>query len=366
MRTLNLTSYMFPIRILVLYSCFFLMVLSGFSQKKDLLEGDLILQQYTGATYCDQPMSEMDFETIRVGIEALPRQELRFEKIRMTFCGECLLTPYVLQLMQLFEDPAYEYDVMRWAYYYTYDLGNYRNLLPFMEGLVFQDRMESYLNERQNAQRSDIEGRRQLMVDSELQTVLTELNKQSAEQMRLVVAKEIVRSNNLLSEQFAQMVQQFDLRKNQIELIQYGYDKVYDPANYFVVYELLRGANVRKVQTYIASQPQRKEDAYTSTRELGCFYVDARGEFEGHLRSIQSKSYAKDRIRFARSVFGEYCFNTRELIECVKLFPSDADRLTLVTDAYSDIYDPWNYYLVFSHLRSQNSINELAAVLVGR
>ncbi len=366
MRTLNLTSYMISIRILILISCFSLLLISGFSQKKDLIEGDLILQQYTGPTYCDQPMSEMDFETIRVGIEALPRQELRFEKIRTTLCGECLLTPYVLQLMQLFEDPAYEYDVMRWAYYYTYDLENYRNLLPFMEGLVFQDRMEAYLNERQNAQRSDIEGRRQLMADSELETVLSELNKQSTEQMRLVVAMEVVRSNNLLSEQFAQIVQQFKLSKNQIELIQYGYGKVYDPANYFVVYELLRGANVRKVQAYIESQPQRTEEAYTSTRELGCFYVDARGEFEGHLRSIKAKSYARDRIRFARSVFGEYCFNTRELIECIQLFPADSDRLALVTDAYGHIFDPWNYYLVFSHLRSQNSINELAVVLEGR
>lgn len=329
------------------------------AQNRMLTDVRTVIRQYEGESYCDQPMSELEFEEYKSSIARLRSEKLRFEKFRTTVSDQCLATPYLYQLMELFTNPSLEYDVLRLGFYYCFDIENYINLAPYMQGQVYQNRLESFVRERTFSIRSDVEGRRELLSPSELRRAIALMGSFNTDQTRVAVAKQFVSSNNMRSEQFRELVNLVKLNNNKIELLHFGYDFVYDPANYYAAYQELKRKDITKVETYLNGKKRPDDEMYTSSRELGCTIILSKSEFETHKRGIVGKRFDSERLRFARSLFDTYCFNVNELKQCMELFRSDADRKELALYAQDRIYDPWNFYLVAGSFASESKAAEL-------
>ncbi|MEL6671912.1 MAG: DUF4476 domain-containing protein [Bacteroidota bacterium] len=333
------------------------------AQDQMLLNPKAVIQQYQGESFCTNPMRELDFEAFRQEIERLPSEQLRFEKIRVSVGQQCLVTPYLFRLMQLFTNPTLEYDMLRLCFYYTFDLNNYEKLIPYMQGQVYQDRMKEFLNERNFSIRADVEGKRELVSNFEMKKAISALQGFTSDRARVQVAKQFVSTNNMRSEQFRDIVQLIKLNKGKLELVKYGYQYIYDPVNYFAVYENLRRADRQEIEAMIRLNQRSEQEGYTSSRSLGCTYLVSKSEFEVHKRSIQAQRYDADRLRYAKSLFGTYCFNVNELKDCLALFDSDADRRELAAHAFGKVYDGWNFYLVSTSFRSQSTVERLFSEL---
>lgn len=337
---------------------FFMSVsLAATAQPETLLNPARALQGYTGESYCPVPVSELDFEEFFTQIKNLPNDRLRFEKIRTEVHSMCLATPYVFRMIELIENAGFEYDMMRLCFYYCVDPENYDRLLPYMQGGTYREAMSIFLRERVNSQRAEVEGQRQLMNTSEMDRAIAILRNLDSDQSKLAVATEIISENNLLSEQVREIVNQLNLTGNKKELTQRAYPLVYDPANFFLVYERLPRRDRQKIMSEIAANQRPDEPAYTSSREIGCTYRVAESEFVGHLNSLKAQQREDLKLRLAQQLFENNCFNVSELRRAMNLFESDIDRLELVKVAQAYVFDPWNIYMVNAEFRRASSID---------
>lgn len=327
------------------------------AQPETLLNPAKALQGYTGESYCPVPMSELDFEAFFIDLKALPNDRLRFEKIRTEISALCLATPYVFRMMELIENSGFEYDMMRLAFYYCADPGNYHRLLPYMQGGTYREGMSIFLRERVNSQRAEVEGQRQLMNASEMDRAIAILRNLDSDQSKLAVATEIALRNNLLSEQVREIINQLNLTGNKKEFARRTYSLVYDPANFFLVYERLSRRDRQKIMGEIAANKRMDEPEYTSTREIGCTYRVAESEFVGHLNSLKAQQREDLKLRLAQQLFDNNCFNVSELRRAMNLFESDVDRLELVKTAQAHVFDPWNIYMVNADFRRASSVD---------
>ncbi|MEL6254517.1 MAG: DUF4476 domain-containing protein [Bacteroidota bacterium] len=332
-------------------------------QNRMLTDVRLVVRQYQGETFCDEPMSELDFEEYKASIARIRSEKLRFEKFRTTVADQCLATPYLFQLMELFTNPSLEYDVLRLGFYYCFDIENFKNLAPYMQGQVYRDRLESFVRERTFSIRADVEGQRELLSPSELRRTLEVLASYNTDQARVATAKEFVRSNNMRAEQFREIVEQVRLNNGKMDLLYYGYEYIYDPANYYAAYQELKRRDIAKLDAFVAENRRPDEEQYMSSRELGCTIILSKSEFDTHKRGIISKRYDSERLRFAKTLFDTYCFNVNELGQCMEIFKNDADRLELAAYAYRRIYDPWNFYLLGGRFNSEAKAADLFEVV---
>lgn len=329
------------------------------AQPETLLNPARALQGYTGESYCSVPMSELDFEAFFAQVKSLPNDRLRFEKIRTEVHAMCLATPYVFRMIELIENSGFEYDMMRLCFYYCVDPENFDRLLPYMQGGTYREAMSIFLRERVNSQRAEVEGQRQLMNTSEMDRAMAILRNLDSDQSKLAVATEIISGNNLLSEQIREIMNQLNLTGNKKELAQRAYPLVYDPANFFLVYERLPRRDRQKIMAEIEANKRPDEPTYTSSREIGCTYRVAESEFVGHLNSLKAQQREDLKLRLAQQLFENNCFNVSELRRAMNLFESDIDRLELVKVAQAYVFDPWNIYMVNAEFRRASSIDAL-------
>ncbi|MEM6802531.1 MAG: DUF4476 domain-containing protein [Bacteroidota bacterium] len=333
--------------------------LISFSQNRMLTDVRFVVKQYQGESFCDDPMTELEFEEYMSSIGRIRSEKLRFEKIRTSIGEKCLATPYLFQLMELFTNPSLEYDLLRLGFYYCYDIENYGNLAPYMQGQVYQNRMEAFVKERTFSMRADVEGKRELLNPSELRRAVELIASFNTDQARIATAKQFVATNNMRSEQFRDVVELVRLNNGKMDLVSFGYEYIFDPANYYAAYQELKRKDIAKIEASIKERERPNEEQYTSSRQLGCTILISKSEFETHKRGIIAKRFDSERLRFAKSLFDTYCFNVNELGQCMDLFRSDGDRLELAAYAYQKIYDPWNFFLLGRRFNSESKAAEL-------
>lgn len=336
---------------------FLLIAVSAYAQPETLLNPIRAMQGYTGESYCPTPVSELEFEEFLSEMRSLPNDRLRFEKVRTQIHELCLATPYVFRMMELMENAGYEYDMMRISFYYCADPENYDRLLPFMQGSVYRNGMEVFLRERVSSRRPDVEGQRQLMSPSEMTRALEIMEAATSDQSKLAIATEIVTRNNLLSEQVSQLGDEINLISNKKELCRRAYQTVYDPANFFLVYEELSRRDRQSLMSDIEAIRRPDTPEYVSVREIGCTYRVAESEFVSHLNALEAQRRSELKLKLAQQLFENNCFNVSELRRAMRLFDSDQDRLELAKTAEAFVFDPWNIYMVNAEFQRSSSVD---------
>jgi hypothetical protein len=84
-----------------------------------------VLQGYTGAVGCPYPMTPGDFEAAKGTISSKSFDDSKLTISKQIIATNCLLSSQVRELMQLFSFEDSKLELAKYAYGYTYDIGNY-------------------------------------------------------------------------------------------------------------------------------------------------------------------------------------------------------------------------------------------------
>jgi hypothetical protein len=347
---------------------FFLLFAGSFgtlmAQPAYQIDAQQVLNTYQGFSFCETPTNAVAFERFANSLAKIEAPRVRFEQVRRDLCSQCLLTPQIYELMQIFQDPSMQYDLMRLLYYYSYDPENFMQLLPFMAGDIYRQRFNTFLNERIYPVREEVESRRQLLDPTEMKQALQVITDLSTADAQLMVGKFIISHNNLRSDQWARVVDLMTLGRDRVELAEYGYDFIYDPGKYYAVYENLRQRDARQVTNYIGAAQRSEEEAYVNTRRIGCTSRVLEQDFRAQLATLRAQRLSGDKLRFAKNFINSYCLTVVEFKEVIKELNNQRDQLELARIGYERVFDPWNYHLLAPTFATTTNILELYGPLL--
>ncbi|MBS1764157.1 MAG: DUF4476 domain-containing protein, partial [Bacteroidetes bacterium] len=83
------------------------------------------LPGYNGPYGCPAPMAPQDFESLKQSISSKSFEDSKMTIAKQVLQNNCLLTSQVKQIMGLFTYEQSKLDFAKYAYGYTYDIGNY-------------------------------------------------------------------------------------------------------------------------------------------------------------------------------------------------------------------------------------------------
>jgi hypothetical protein len=106
------------------------------------------LPGYTGSTGCDWPMSMEEFTQAKSSIDSKSFSDSKMQVAKQVAKSNCLLSSQVKDIMGLFSFETDKLEFAKFAYDYTYDLGNYYQVNDAFsfEGSI--DDLEQYLSGR--------------------------------------------------------------------------------------------------------------------------------------------------------------------------------------------------------------------------
>ena len=82
-------------------------------------------------------------------------------------------------------------------------------------------------------------------------------------------------------------------------------------------------------------------------------------DFTSAKKSINSKSFAEDKMTLAKQVLRANCVSTDQVVEIMSLFSFEENKVEFAKAAYDKTTDKGNYYKVNDAFTYSSSINEL-------
>jgi hypothetical protein len=83
---------------------------------------------YTGTVGCPYPMSEADFASAKTSISSKSFEDSKLTIAKQIMAANCLLCTQVKEIMMLFSFEDTKLELAKYAYGYTFDIGNYYKL----------------------------------------------------------------------------------------------------------------------------------------------------------------------------------------------------------------------------------------------
>lgn len=106
------------------------------------------LPGYTGPIGCPIPMSQSEFQNVKRSISSKSFEDSKNTIARQVIGSNCLLTSQVKEIMMLFDFETTKLDFAKFAYGYTYDIGNYYQLNDAFDFESSIDDLNSYIQSR--------------------------------------------------------------------------------------------------------------------------------------------------------------------------------------------------------------------------
>lgn len=105
-------------------------------------------EKYKGPTNCSLPMSKPDFATAKRSIASKSFEDSKLSAARQLIHSNCLLSSQVIAIMQLFDLEDTKLGLAKYAYAYTYDLGNYYEVNDAFEYESSIDDLNKYIHSK--------------------------------------------------------------------------------------------------------------------------------------------------------------------------------------------------------------------------
>jgi|GEM_PF-2908073 len=316
---------------------------------------------YEHVGFCKEPLPKSEFETYYRELNGIFEHSVRFDRIRREIGNYCLSTLQVYKLLQLFDKPLYRYDLLKLCFYYVIDAENYKRLVPQIQNPEYEEEMNEFLALRMKEFTTKASQIQEMTVD-ELAEAKQSLRSHNGELVRLVVAKEIIQSNPMRSQQVSALLNEFGLGKNQAELAKFSYKYVLDPENYYLIIEGFRNRKFgEEVDAYIKANPKRVEEHLYERKT--CRYPTPPSDFSFHKQSLKNKQFDSDRLTLAKKLLADNCYRVNQVIEIMEMFKKEEDKLKIAEAAFDKTHDLVNFYLVNEQFMSQASIEKLYTFL---
>lgn len=214
------------------------------------------------------------------------------------------------------------------------------------------------------------------MQDAQFAQAQQTVGNQDFEQNKLQIAKQIVNSNCLTSQQVKSMMTVFDFEQSKLDFAKYCYSHTFDINNYYIVNDAFDFSNsVTELNNYIAANPVRAfvpqqqvmvapgpgyQPGYQTGAVAGrCAYPMQPNDFAMAKNTISKQSFENNKLEIAKQVFNSNCITSAQVKEIMALFSFENSRLDFAKYAYSRVLDPQNYYLINDAFQFSSSVSEL-------
>lgn len=118
--------------------------------------------------------------------------------------------------------------------------------------------------------------------------------------------------------------------------------------------------------TVISSTTTTTTNAYPTYEEdvvvvnnRACRYSMSDGDFQRAKSSIDSKTFADDKVTMAKQISDSNCLTSRQVAQVVSVLEYENDKLIFAKHAYERTFDKGNYFMVNDAFEYSSSIEEL-------
>jgi len=232
---------------------------------------------------CPFPMNEYDFASAKASIQSVTFDDTKVATAKQVTSSNCLTSAQIAEITSLIEFESSKLEYAKYAYGYVYDAQNYHlvnNAFEFessIEELIAYTAShpapvyEPVYNEpvytdpinpepvrpypgRPNVSANNVNCPFAMDIVAFRQAKSTIAN-QSFDKDKLTIAKQLSSSNCLTADQVKSLMGDMTHESNKIEFAKFAYDRVYDPANYFIVNDALTySSSVRELNEYIQNR----------------------------------------------------------------------------------------------------------------
>jgi hypothetical protein len=214
---------------------------------------------------------------------------------------------------------------------------------------------------------------------------------------KLLVAKKLINTQCLLSQQVYEITSLQTFSKDRLTLAKLAYNRVFDPANFEVVFNAFAiSADVEQLQAYMESMGgadvvdvnvdgnnnnnnynnnnsngnynQNSGTVYVPgyTGPVGCPYPMNSSNFQAAKQTIEKQTFENTKVQTAKQIVDANCLTADQVTELTKLFDFDNDRLDFAKYAYTHTYDKGNYFKVNNSFEFESSITALQEYIKGK
>ena len=213
--------------------------------------------QYQGPTSCDLPLANADFNIMVVRVAEKNSDEGRMIAGDQLAKDQCLCTAQMMKLASLLQLESNRLAFLQHNYQFTYDLGNYAAATQVFGHVPNQNALLNFIKGQQvPTEPIPVEEPPCRVTPGDYQQIKTSIQKQTFNNTRLTLAKQIIRSKQCFTtHQMIGIVRLFEFESGKLEIAKYGYDFVVDKNNYYRMNDAFEfDSSTRSLDQYIQSK----------------------------------------------------------------------------------------------------------------
>jgi len=115
-------------------------------QNKPLQQPAYVMPGYSGPTGCPLPMSDENFSSVKQSVSSKSFEDSKLTIAKQVVRNNCLLCSQVKEIMKLFSFEDSRLDFAKFAYKYTFDIGNYYQLNDAFQFESSIDELNQYIS----------------------------------------------------------------------------------------------------------------------------------------------------------------------------------------------------------------------------
>lgn len=205
------------------------------------------------------PMSSIEFSQ---AMNQMDRESFDDGKLRIAkgiINGNYLLSEQVKVLVGEFTFKDKQEELALYAYPKTYDQNKYYMVYEAFTFDSSKDKVSEWVSGQPI---NDYQGNNYYgpspITDADFAQGLRHVKKESFDDGKLRVAKQLVDGNYIYADQVAVLVKQFDFKANEEAIAKYAYEKTYDQNNYYLVYDAFTfDSSKDELERWLDGQPIR-------------------------------------------------------------------------------------------------------------
>lgn len=227
-------------------------------KEASLLESFILPQHqfYFGPNGCGEPVNSEEFTNLMVSLKSVNGELDRLTKAKNISNTNCLSTDQTIRLsLQLSTENA-RLDYLKYAAPMVYDLHNFGYSMQALNFTASKNELAGVLGDKgqlADAIESEIPVNGPCLVsEAEFDEMRSTLAAQNFNSSKLAMAKQLIQSNCLNSEQITQIIKLFEFENSKLEVAKFAYDYVEDPKNFYKVNDAFSySTSATKLNDYI-------------------------------------------------------------------------------------------------------------------
>ncbi len=277
-------------------------------------------------------------------------------------------TAQIRQFLSIINAESDRLNVAKQSYAKVSDASAFTSLYDLFYSLQSRDDLNNYVIQN-GGTGSNIQNNTKVpMADYQFNQLMQNVNEQWNQAGKFNIVRDAfnTNANYFNTVQVRQLLSVINAESDRLALAKLSYSRVYDPANFSTLYDLLNSQSSRNdLNNYVIQNGGAGSNVQYNTNSRTPM-TDA--SFSQVLDKVSNHFLPWDKARDARDAFNNssYFFNTYQIRQILTVISSENDRLELAKLAWSRVTDPTNFTQLFDLFTTQASRDDLNAYIQSR